>query len=261
MDFVNHTPFPVEAFETLDQYRQPFHVAVLRQTLSFASGQLEYADRQAPLCDIDTPFDDGAGIVQESDYCPFKPRCDVIVNAVAHAPGQRATRQFLTRLTVRLPDRPAPLPAKPRGLNPLQSAPAQELARWREQVAVASQTRLPGAVLLQKILAIGGARHFKKRTWLTRLIQWGIKWSTLTLVRPNPWKLTRAGWLTSLPMRDAFAFGGQCRVNAGDKAASKIARKNRLTAQQINDHPDCAGQAIAHTAFANNVHGRGYMQA
>lgn len=59
METVNHTPFPAQAFEAVDQHAQRYHVAVLRQTLSFASGKLEYADRQAPLCDTDTCFNGG----------------------------------------------------------------------------------------------------------------------------------------------------------------------------------------------------------
>lgn len=85
MDFLNHTPFPAMAFSGIDQHGQTFDVIVLRQTLSFASSRLEYADVQSPLCEIDTPFDTepDSDFRQESDPAPFKPRCDVIVNATA----------------------------------------------------------------------------------------------------------------------------------------------------------------------------------
>ena len=43
------TPFPALAFEGIDQHEQSFHVLALRQTLTWdESGQLDYADEQAP---------------------------------------------------------------------------------------------------------------------------------------------------------------------------------------------------------------------
>ncbi|MET3120406.1 hypothetical protein AAKU64_004658, partial [Undibacterium sp. GrIS 1.8] len=85
MEFRNHTPFPAQAFEGLDQHEQVFHVIGLRQTLSFASGTLEYADEQAPLCEVDAFFGEmnQSSVRQESDFCQYKPKCDVIVNATA----------------------------------------------------------------------------------------------------------------------------------------------------------------------------------
>jgi len=57
MEFRNHTPFPALAFEGLDWNSRPFHVLVLRQTLTWnAEGQLNYTDEQMPLCEADDPY-------------------------------------------------------------------------------------------------------------------------------------------------------------------------------------------------------------
>ena len=104
MEFRNHTPFPALAFEGIDPQNQPFHVVVLRQTLTWDdAGRLDYADEQAPLCEVDTFFGEmnQSSVRQESDLCHFKPRCDVLVNATAHAPKGKATRRFPVRLIVR----------------------------------------------------------------------------------------------------------------------------------------------------------------
>jgi hypothetical protein len=228
MNIVNHTPFPAQAFAAVDQHGQQFHVFVLRQTLSFASGQLEYANRQLPLCEADSYFGEGTrgGVRQESDYCPYKPKCDVIVNATAHAPKGKAVQDFPVRLRV-----------------------------WR-----------PGApkseYLIDKTLTINGARQFKKKAALVRLVNWAVKWSTLTLIRPNPWKLGRAQAFTSLPVRHESSYGGQCRVNNGDAAARRLPTAWRLTPAQLAGHPDVAlaasQQPAAHAVFEPNPAGLGY---
>ncbi|MBA5639784.1 DUF2169 domain-containing protein [Duganella sp. LX20W] len=228
MDVVNHTPFPAAAFNAVDQHDQQFQVFVLRQTLSFGSGQLEYAEKQQPLCAADSPFEDGtsAGIRQESDYCPFKPKCDVILHAVARAPNGVEVRDFPVRLAV----------GRGSGKNL--------------------------KILIDKTLRVMGERSFKKRIWPLRLLQWVIKWGTLTLVRPNPWKLTRAKKFKSLPLRDEHAYGGQCRINQGERDARWVPKAHRLTAEQLASHPD-AGKSgvtmpVAHAMCAANSIGVGF---
>ncbi|PHV06747.1 hypothetical protein CSQ96_12185 [Janthinobacterium sp. BJB412] len=228
MNIVNHTPFPAQAFAAVDQHGQQFHVFVLRQTLSFASGQLEYADKQLPLCEADSYFGEGArgGVRQESDYCPYKPKCDVIVNATAHAPKGKAVLDFPVRLRVWRP-----------------GAPKSEF-------------------LIDKTLTISGARQFKKKAAVLRLLNWVVKCCTLTLIRLNPWKLGRAQAFTSLPVRHESSYGGQCRINNGDAAARRLATAQRLTPAQLAGHPDVAlaapQQPAAHAVFEPNPAGLGY---
>lgn len=229
MDVLNHTPFPAQAFQAVDQYEQEFHVFVLRQTLSFAAGGLEYADEQAPLCDTDAFFDAAmAGSVrQESDYCPYKPRCDVIVNATAYAPKGKPVKQFNIRLRV---------------------------------TDSKTQRRL-----VDKTLSVCGERQFKKKLWIVRAILWAIKWGTLALIRPSPWKLTRPKPFTSLPVRYEAAYGGQCRIDAVDPFAKYVLEKERLTAAQLAEHSAVAAepgkQAVAHATYEANPVGLGFMQS
>lgn len=266
MDFVNHTPFPAQVFEAIDQFDQEFYVLVLRQTLTFASENMEYADEQAPLCESDAAFEGASNgsVRQESDYCPYKPKCDVIVNAVAHAPGEKPCGHFSVRVVVRRPDRPAPLPEPPRGLNPLMSASPEAIKQWRVRVEKVKQASIPGEVLIDKALCVSGDRHFEKRTWPARLLQSIVKWGTLTLIRPSPWKLTRPREFTSLPMRAEYAYGGECRINTGDPAAVKVGKTHRLTPEQLAGHPDCDGtpneHPVAHTICDSNPSGCGYTE-
>ena len=224
VNVVNHTPFPAQAFEAIDQYEQEFHVFVLRQTLDFSSGKLEYADKQAPLCDADEYFGtDCAGSPrQESDYCPYKPRCDVIVNAIAYSPTGKAVPKFPVGLIV---------------------------------------TR-DGKRLIEKTLLISGERFFRKRFGLVRLFQWCVRWGTLSLVRLNPWKLTSPALFTSLPVRAEYSYGGQCRVEHDERAARRVPAKYRLSKEQLAAHPDaqCADKKppIAHVAFDANAAGIGF---
>lgn len=226
MDVINHTAFPAQAFEAVDQYEQEFHVFVLRQTLDFSSGKLEYAETQTPLCDEEEYFggDYSGSPRQESDYCAFKPRCDVIVNATAYSPTGKAVPNFPVALIV---------------------------------------TR-DGKQLIKKTLLVTGERFFRKRFALVRLIQWCVKWGTLFLVRPNPWKLTSPSPFTSLPLRAEYSYGGQCRVEQDERAATRVPAKHRLTAEQLAAHPDAQGSdkkpPIAHVAFDANAAGIGFTK-
>lgn len=230
MDFVNHTPFPAQAFEGLDPDGQAFHVVVLRQTLSFASGVLEYADVQSPLCESDEYFGDAnvSSVRQESDLCHYKPRCDVIVNAIAHAPQDRPRRGFEVRLRVRA-----------RGAS-------------------------PGQTLIDKTLTVNGERYFMKRRWPIRVVLGLIRCCSLGLLRPNPWKLGGANVVKTLPLRHEYAYGGECRINAGDPAAKKVRPKQRLSPEQISVHPDQHAEPpllpVLHAVFPQNPVGKGFAQ-
>ncbi|WP_338719347.1 DUF2169 domain-containing protein [Herbaspirillum sp. DW155] len=69
-----------------------------------------------PLCEADEFFGEDlhASVRQESDLClPYKPRCDVIVNATAYPPAALSGKtpyRFTVRVVVIRPDAPAPLP-------------------------------------------------------------------------------------------------------------------------------------------------------
>ena len=261
MEFVNHTPFPALAFAGIDQHDQHFHVLVLRQTLRFANGQLEYADSQEPLCEVDEFFGEMniSSVRQESDLCQYKPQCDIIVNATAHAPGGKRTQHFQTRLTVRASNTPAPLPEPPRGLNPFQAPSDREMTLWRHAVNYAQSHPIPGAILIDKTLSISGERLFRKKAWPFRLFWWAVKWASLTIIQRNPWKLTAPQKLITLPLRYEHAFGGQCRINADQTAARRVKKKLRLSPEQQAQHPEQPAP-IAHTVCELNPIGLGYSE-
>ncbi len=228
MNFVNRTPFPALAFEGVDQNNQAFHVVVLRQTLTSSTGTLKYADKQAPLCEADEPFGmpGEIGVRQESDLFLFKPRCDVIVNATAYAPGGKPVSTFDVRLAVRQ-----------------HSAESEKL-------------------LIDKTLSVAGESVYRKADWIVRAAQWCVKWGTLKFVQPSPWVRSAPKAFTMLPLRYEYAFGGQCRVNAGDKAANCVPSDHLLTPAQLANHLDGAAPAeqrpVAHIVFDPNPIGRGF---
>lgn len=95
-DVVNHTPFPSQYFQSVDQHGTVFHVVALRVTYDMrttaSGGTLAYACEQTEL----TTQDQWSGAVNESsplwesDFAPYKPKCDVlVVNAVSRAPTQQ----------------------------------------------------------------------------------------------------------------------------------------------------------------------------
>ncbi|CAJ0780751.1 hypothetical protein LMG18090_01231 [Ralstonia mannitolilytica] len=264
MEFVNHTPFPALAFAGIDQFSQTFHVVALRQTLSWNdAGELEYVEDQAPLCESDEFFGEAlAGSVrQESDLCHYKPRCDVIVNAVAHAPvtaNGKPPSRFDVRLRVHLPDAPAALPLEPHGLNPLMPASPEEMAQWRHALESAKRSTTPGKCLIDKTLTVTGERFFAKRAGLQRLAATLVKVSTLGLVRLPSWRLTAPAPLRTLPVRLEQAFGGECRIDANSKAASRVPKKHRLTPEQVASHPEADTAPVAHASLAANPIGRGF---
>ncbi|WP_153163309.1 DUF2169 domain-containing protein [Zoogloea sp. 1C4] len=90
----NHTAFPSQYFQMVDVAGQIFHVMVSRLTYTLrkvdAEGCVMLADTQRPLAATDSFSGEPnlSSVLQESDYVPFKPRCDLIFNnALAHAPN------------------------------------------------------------------------------------------------------------------------------------------------------------------------------
>lgn len=268
MQFVNHTPFPALAFGGIDQNAQEFHVVALRQTLTWdETGQLKYADEQIPLCEVDETFDGSlhGSVRQESDLCQFKPRCDVIVNADAHAPmdarGRPASR-FQVRLLVKRPDTQAAPPPRPQGLNPWMSPLPEETAAWQQAVETARRTWTPGKRLVDKILHVTGERAFVKESVLQRGVESTLALASLGMLRPTGWRLTEPQAQPVVPLTLERAFGGQCRVESDTPCAAKVPERHRLTPLQLADHPESdRNPPIAHEAYAPNPVGRGFATA
>ncbi|ARU21618.1 multidrug-efflux transporter protein [Ralstonia solanacearum] len=266
MEFINHTPFPALAFAGVDQRGQEFHVVVLRQTLTWNdAGEMLFSEAQQPLCEADEFFgaDMQGSVRQESDLCPFKPRCDVIVNATAYLPRRpdgRAPGRFDIRLMVSRPGAPAPLPPEPQGLNPLMPASPEEMQAWRTEVEHAKHTVIPGQRLIDKTLTVTGERHFIKRAGLLRLVAALVKIGTLGIVGLPAWRLTSPQPAHMVPVNLERAFGGQCRIDLDSKAADSVPKRYRLAPEQAASHPDVPHAPVAHDAFEANPTGQGFMR-
>ncbi len=205
-----------------------------------------------------------SSVRQESDLCQYKPKCDVIVNATAYAPGGKPSKRFEVGLHIQRPSTPSPLPEMPRGLNPLQGPTHQQMEVWRNEVRQAQRTPLPGEILLNKKLIVTGERHFKKWIWPFPQLMTLLNWVSLGLIHIAPWRLTSPKPAKSVPIRAEVAFGGQCRVNMNEKAAKRVRKKYRLTSEQASEYYDTElppdQRVLAHTAFEANLIGRGFAE-
>lgn len=103
MDMRNFTPFPNLRFYGSDSQGRDFGVFVAKGTYAVgADGVLEVAEEQAPLVLADRYHGDpnASSLWLPSDLVPKKPRSDVIVNAVARAPGGRPSPSWLCGIRV-----------------------------------------------------------------------------------------------------------------------------------------------------------------
>ncbi|EOX8526669.1 DUF2169 family type VI secretion system accessory protein [Salmonella bongori] len=102
MEFRNLTPFSALNYFMLDKERREYHVVVMKVGYRLLRGEGgEYSvsvidEDVVPLC-IEDEYRSAVNVsqvIQESDLAPFKPRCDVIINGTAFAPGGIACEQF-----------------------------------------------------------------------------------------------------------------------------------------------------------------------
>ena len=112
-EVTNHTPWPSQYFQHVDPRGEIFHVMVSRTSYSLRgmdfdggavpSPRLLDFEEQVPLCEADA-FCAGvntSSVLQESDFAPYKPRCDVlVVNAHAHAPEGRPAARWPVGLSI-----------------------------------------------------------------------------------------------------------------------------------------------------------------
>jgi hypothetical protein len=99
----NYTPFRPLFFDSRDVQGRDFSVLVLKGTFDIISGAvLRPNPRQQPIVEADiwNGEPNYSSIYMESDLAPFKPRADVMVNAIAHAPGGRPLPEWTVRVEV-----------------------------------------------------------------------------------------------------------------------------------------------------------------
>lgn len=144
------------------------------------------SEEQAPLLLCDTCHGEmtKSSVLWESDTASPKPRCDVVVIGMAHAPGGRSCGTFQAGLKVE--------------------------AAW------AKANPIPGTVLLDKRLQVSGERWLKRRNLLSRTLGW--------FVRRCPWKLSRPRPVAAVPLLYEYAYGGHVQVKASDPGSGRVCR-------------------------------------
>jgi hypothetical protein len=95
MEIQNATKLPASYTMGMDPDGRERLVVVIKGTfdISDAGGELQLASEQAKpiFADVFSGEPGLSSVIYESDFAPFKPRCDVLLNGCAHAPGgQRA---------------------------------------------------------------------------------------------------------------------------------------------------------------------------
>lgn len=235
MEFVNHTWFPALTFPSFAPDGELFHTVVLRQDFTFADGTLSFDPEQPRLCREDR-FEgevNASSVLAESDYSPYKPNCDILIQATAHAPGGRAIRAFPVRLRL--------------------------FQRHGENAAAYD-------LLVDKPLVISGPSMLRRRLLPFRALWFLVKVGTLGLIRRNPWKRTRPGKIRSLPVRYEHAFGGTAKVLISHPRSHRVKKRDWLPEVEAKDLRAALKQAgqdapLAWTHHESNEIGQGYAPA
>ena len=144
MEFHNLTPFESLAYGALDTHDEEHHVVVTRVVYRLVSDGGSATHRCVAVTDEDVcalvtedVFEgevNASSVVAESDIAPFKPRCDVVVHATAHAPNDVASTRWSVRMRVTAPDPPH----------------------------ASSERDAPRGVLIDKTLSVCGPRRFER---------------------------------------------------------------------------------------------------
>ena len=203
MDFVNLSGYPAMPFESADQHSNQFHVIATRQTFRMTAKGLIRLNEQPPLREADSYFDDdpSLGVYQESDLAPFKPMCDVIVNAVAHAP-RNAEDRFKVRLKVSC---------------------SAGIERSKETQKTKSNASTDA--IIDKTLVVTGERFFQLAPGLVRSFSMLSKVATLGILEGNDWRLTTAKSCGNVQLRYTVAFGGAARIEVDEAGGADMIRR------------------------------------
>ncbi|MDH5857379.1 DUF2169 family type VI secretion system accessory protein [Lampropedia aestuarii] len=97
----NHTQFPSQYFQMMDSDDHLFHVLVSRVSYDLlnldANAMPRLAKTQTPLVQADQFYGqpNTSALIQESDFAPYKPQCDIVfAHANAYAPGEQAVQRW-----------------------------------------------------------------------------------------------------------------------------------------------------------------------
>lgn len=235
MNVNNHTWFPALAFRGVGPGGEGFQTVVLRQTFAIVEGGLAFAREQSPLCERDLFMGEPnrSSVREESDLCPFKPRCDVLATATAHAPAGQPARSFLVNLRV-----------------------------WRP----AQDPKQAPIILVDKSLRVSGPSQLRRRALPFRMAWFLVKIGSFGLFRRNPWKRTRPEPILELPVRYEYAYGGENRIMVSHRAASRVKKRDRRPGPGLEELKEAYEQKgedapVAWTYHKANAVGMGFAQA
>ncbi|AVR94357.1 DUF2169 family type VI secretion system accessory protein [Pseudoduganella armeniaca] len=257
MEFRNLTPFPVIAFESLDQRDQGFHTVVMRLTFDIDStGELTLSSSQTPLVTTDEFFGspNASSVLQESDLAPYKPHTDVAVLANAYAPSGQPQMRFRAGIRIHGAATDPDLPPEPYGLNPTQRASADQISEWESECQKLRKEAAMGPLVLEKIVQVTGPREWRKTNSLVR---------ALSLFTMPAWSLTEPKPITSVPLRYEYAYGGENKILVTERSAHRVPNDRRLpdrVPQRGTPEALAAREAVAHTVCPYNPIGRGFAE-
>lgn len=104
MEFRNLTPFDAICYQMIDTNDNESHVIAIKVGYKVSNGEclVQYSP-PLPLQDSDQFFGEvnQSAIRYESDFAPYKPKCDVIVNGNAYAPEGKEIEQCPVQLCLR----------------------------------------------------------------------------------------------------------------------------------------------------------------
>jgi hypothetical protein len=197
MDYRDYTPLETVTFDTLDKEEKEYHVVVMRGTFDIRKdGILILSKDQEALAATDEYYGktNQSGVRLESDFAPFKPRTDILIDATAYAPGGRPVSSFIVSVKVTGSSAQSAPPDRPYGLNPDMPPSGEALAAWKKECETYKKNpATEGAMICSKDLLITGPLYF----YPAMLGRW-------TLGSPE--------LMTHLPIRYEHAFGGMITV-------------------------------------------------
>lgn len=261
MEFVNLTPFAAQDFTGYDVGDRAYDVVVLKSTYQFVpvketggyfEAQLIEGGKPVPLTMGDEHYGEpsSSSVRVESDFIPYKPKCDVLLIGHAHSPYSTAVRQWETRLRVGQIQT-----AMPQVPQPPQGDAGLSVDRWMRYKSDESDyfrnlhtyvSAPPWAELeIDKTLLVCGPREFT-----SGLLDWDLGQAQQTQSVPLRWELAYGGGSRvddpehpERPLVNAVCFQNPvgCGWVAADmfKALKRVGQQQprRLAAPQIS-YPD-----------------------
>lgn len=245
MQFINDTPYPALHFEGIDQLSQTFHTVVMRVSCTWNDkGLLSPCHKQDGLCMEDVLVDSKdfmSGVLEESDLCHYKPKCDILILGSAYTPKTKKNiKSFECRLTVQTPDKwifEQPIMASKYLFANNSTMPITTPKR---------QTFVKGTQLIDKTLSILAPSIALLNE---KALDGSLRYSITTQNLPN-----------KTPLTPNSSFGGYCYIEETDETLPSIPISKQLPKDardfKINDNHGTLAYFIQDNY---NPYGTGYL--